>query len=180
MLNGIAFLNNPNDVPQAWTPSASNNFDALSNWDANHTCRALRPYKNFLIALDVTKTATRYPHLVMWSDAADPGLVPGSWVPSATNRAGEYPLSETDDFVVDGLSLRDTFVVYKQESCWGMQLIGGDNVFRFYRMFDNVGVLGAHCAIEFKRGQHAVFAPDDIVIHDGVTARSIVDNRVKS
>ena len=41
--------------------------------------RYCSPVQNYLIALDLTKSGTRYPHMVKWSAAADPGTVPASW-----------------------------------------------------------------------------------------------------
>ena len=164
-----------------WVPVGSGQrLQNLSNWPADTKARALRPYKNFLVALDVVKSGTRYPQMVKWSDPAEPGAVPPSWDPaSPTNRAGEYSLSETNDYCVDCLTLRDLNVIYKEATTWGMQLIGGTQVFRFFKMFDSVGIIGQGCAVEYFSGQHVAFSPDDIVAHDGQNARSILTRRMK-
>lgn len=181
-LSGVLVLNNSFDPPQMWyPPSPSTRLTALANWPANTTCGAIRVFKQFLIAMDVTKSGTRYPHLVFWSHPADSGTPPSSWnIADPTKLAGETPvLSETPGFVVDGASLRDTFVIYKEDSVWGMQLVGGVDVFRFYKIFNNGGILAKNCVVEFQSGKHAVFGISDIYYHDGQQMVSIVQERAR-
>ncbi len=182
MLHGLGVVNNPVNDPQVWNPvSSSQRLVLLPNWPANTKCSALRPFKNFLVALDVTKIGTRYPQMVKWSDPADPGAVPVTWDPAdATKRAGEWTLSETGDFVLDCLPLRDTNVIYKEGTTWGMQLVGGVSVFRFYRLFGEVGAISRNCAVEYRNGQHAVFAAEDIISHDGQNATSVLTDRLRA
>ena len=103
-LNGVLILNNGVDKPQYWGGNVANNLATLTNWDANHLCAVMRPYRNYLVALDVTKSGTRYPHMVKWSSPAEPGTVPASWdeADPATD-AGEVDLAETSDLMVDCL-----------------------------------------------------------------------------
>lgn len=182
VLHNIGVVNNFVDDPQVWNPvSASQLLVVLPNWPANTKARALRPFKNFLIALDVVKSSVRYPQMVKWSDAATPGLAPSTWDPAdATKRAGEYSLAETGDFVIDCHPLRDTNIIYKENSTWGMQLIGGIPVFRFYPIFGEAGILSRNCAVEFFNGQHAVFGSDDIFRHDGQSAVSLLTDRLRA
>ena len=115
VLGGIPILNNGFDAPQMW--ALTGKATALTNWPANNTASAMRTYKNSLIALNITKSGTNYPYMVKWSHPADAGTVPTTWdVADASKDAGEYDLSEGYDTIVDGLPLRDSFIIYKQSS----------------------------------------------------------------
>jgi hypothetical protein len=183
VLNTIPVINNGVDVPQMWTPTNdSTALSPLSDWPAGYTCRALRPFKNYLVALDVTKSGTRYPQLVLWSHAADPGDVPSSWdVTDPTVDAGEFPLAETAGFVIDCLPLRNFNVVYKDDQAWLMQYVGGISVFRFDRIRSSTGILDRRCVGSFEleaRGEHHfVVGPDDVYIHNGQYSQSVIDQR---
>jgi hypothetical protein len=181
VLGGVPIINNGVDAPQMWaTPLGSNPLAALSNWPASTTTRVLRPFKQFLVALDVTKSGVRYPTLVKWSHPADPGSVPNSWDHTdATKDAGEYPLSETMGYCVDCLPLRDVNVIYKEDSVWGMQYIGGQYIFRFFKMFTSFGMPAKDCAVEFSSGKHLVFTGNDLIVHDGQQTTSVLDRKLR-
>lgn len=177
-LGGVPILNNHAAVPQMWLPvSLAQPFQPLTAWPATATCRSLRAYKQFLVALDVTKSGTRFPQMVKWSHPADPGTVPSSW--DETNPAvdaGETNLSETPDFCLDSARLRDVNIIYKENTTWGMQAVGGIEIFRFWKIFDSIGALSRRCAREFFSGMQAVFGDSDLIRHDGSAAESLITN----
>ena len=188
VIAGIPVLNNAVDHPQMWaTVSAGTKLTDLtyvagsSTWaDVNYLCGSLRAFKNFGIALDVTKSGTRYGNLVKWSHPAVPGAVPASWDETdATKDAGEYAIGEDGDFCVDSARLRDTHVIYKEFSCWGMQYIGGAEVFRFFPIFNQIGTPTRRCAVQIRYARHVVFTGDDYVVHDGTNAQSVLDRRMR-
>lgn len=169
-LNGVMVINNGVDTPQFWASIDTGvSLADLTNWPANTTAKVIRQFKNFLIALDVTKTSARYPTLVKWSHPADPGSVPASWDETdATYLAGEQPLSETPGFLVDGMALRDQFVIYKSDSIVLMQFVSGQSVFRFITVETNVGLLAANCVCQVGRGLHAfISAEGEPYLFDG-------------
>lgn len=177
-LNGVAVLNNQADVPQAWTGTGT--LTALTGWNAAWRCKAIRPFKNFLVALHITKGATVYPHMVKWSDAADPGTVPASWDEADPSKfAGEQDLAETSDWMVDCLPLGDANIIYKQRSMYAMRFIGGTQVFEFRRLPGNYGMLTQGCAVDTPKG-HVVLAAGDVILHNGGEPQSIVSGRLKS
>lgn len=183
IVNGVPVVNNGVDDPQMFTPiSTATDLILLTGWNTNWKAKVIRQYKNFLIALNVTKSGTNYPHMVKWSDVADSGTVPSSWDETvATNLAGENHLSETDGILIDAVQLRDELIVYKEDSVYGMQLIGGNNVFRFRRIRGLGGILAQQCACEFERGHFVVGGPSsrDIYIHDGQTSISVAEDRIR-
>lgn len=181
VLSGVTVLNNFTDGPQVWMSSNPlTPVVALPNWNTNWKTQVLRSYKQYLIALDVTKSGARYPTLVKWSHPADPGTYPVSWDETDPTRdAGEYPLSETPGAVVDCLPLKDVNIIYKTDSVWGMQWVGGTYIFRFYKIFSDFGIANRDCAVEFSSGKHFVFTGTDLVVHDGQNSQSVASGRLR-
>tara|TARA_Y100000310_G_scaffold94408_1_gene92043 strand:+ start:3892 stop:5445 length:1554 start_codon:yes stop_codon:yes gene_type:complete len=180
ILGGLPIITNNIELPQFWSPGLSNLFADLTNWPASTQCRDIKPFKNFLIALNVTKSGTLHPHMVKWSHPADPGSVPSSWDETdATKDAGEKELEDIDaGFIVEGWQLRDTFVVYKENSTWGLQFIGGVNIFRFFPIFLTTGILTKHCSAVVQNGElHCVATGDALILHDGRNVIKSLDKR---
>src|SRR5574343_261163 len=79
-LNGVWIMNNGVDKPQFWADgNVATKLADLTNWPATWKAKVLRGYKNFALAMDITKSSTRYKSLISWSHPADPGAVPSSW-----------------------------------------------------------------------------------------------------
>lgn len=178
VMNGIAFLNNGVDNPQQWAPPGTGTKLAdLSNWPASTTCKALRSYLNFLIALDVTESGTRYPQVLRWSHPAAPGAVPSSWdYTDATKDARRVAVSQTPGFLVDCAPLGNMNVVYKEDSMYIMQYTGGSFVFSIRPLPHTVGLLARNCIAQIPQ-RHAFISQDDILVFDGSTIQSILDRR---
>ena len=181
VLGGIPILNPGNtvDPPQQWDLNVANKFTALSNWPASTYCKSMRAYKNFLVALNVTKASTNYPYMIKWSHPADPGAVPSSWDETdPTKDAGEFDLSEGYDQIIDGLPLRDSLIVYKENSVWRLDWVGGQYIFRSQKVLGMSGAMNRNCIVEID-GFHIVLTNNDIVYHDGVQATSILDKMTR-
>jgi len=185
VIEGIPILNNGVDDPQMWNPIGTGvkltslTWDSGNTWEEKgHTCAVIRPYKDYLVALDVTKSGTQNERLVKWSTSGLPGAVPTTWDETdATEDAGEVELAQTIGACIDGLTLRDLFIIYKEDSTWGMQFTNGDAIFRFYQLYASLSILTRRCVKEFE-GKHFVVGNGDVVIHDGVTPPvSIIDRR---
>lgn len=184
ILTGIPVITNNVDVPQAWTPvSLSQDLVDLPNWPATDRARVIKPFKNFLVAMNITRSSVNFPHMVMWSHPADPGAVPVTWNKAdPTKLAGEVEIGEELPGVIeDALTLRDTMIIYKTNSIWGMQFIGGNNVFRFYSIMNYSGLLSAHCVASIMEGRAHVFATgDDFLLFDGQNTKSVLDRKWKT
>lgn len=181
LLGGIPILNPGNkvDPPQTWDLKTANRMVTLANWPANTFCRALRGYKQYLIALGITKGApgsqVDYPFMVKWSHPADPGSVPASWdITDPTRDAGEVDLAEGYGPIIDGLQLRDSFMIYRQDSVWRMDFVGGTGIFSFKKVLGTSGALNRNCIVELD-GFHLVLTGSDVIVHDGQTATSVLD-----
>ena len=175
LLGGIAIMNNGVDVPQFW--ASTGKFAALTNWPATYTATVIRVYKNSLMALNITKAGTNYPFMVKFSHPADPGTVPATWDPTdATKDAGEFDISEGYDKIIDGLTLRDSFMVYRESSIYRLDYVGGTFIYKNQKVLGASGALTRNCIVELD-GAHFVLSSSDCVIHDGYQATSVLDKQ---
>lgn len=185
MLANIPIITNFIDVPQAWLdPNLVNNFQNLPNWPADDRCRAIKPFKQIMVALNINRIGTGFfPHMVKWSHPAEPGAVPTTWdAADPTKLAGEVELVDgSAGEIREGLELRDTFIIYKDNTTWGMQFIGGNSVFRFFPIFNQSGILSTHCVQPINNGaMHFVATGDDVIVHDGQGARSVLSRKLRT
>ena len=183
LLNGLAILNNPFDIPQVWlNPGASVPLVNLPNWPATWRAGVLRSFRNYLVALDVTKNGVRDPHLVLWSHPADPRSVPVSWdISDPTRDAGEFPLAETEGFIVDSKPLKGANLIYKEDGVFLMQFIGGNFVFSLQKTLSEVNILAKNCIVTIgKRGdRHVVLGQEGLYVHDGATSENVLTSRMR-
>jgi len=176
VLGGIPILCNGFDDPQMLFPaSAGNLLQDLDNWPADTTASVVKPFKNYLVALNMIELGASNPYVVRWSHPADPGTVPISWdYTDTTKDAGRVPLSESGGHLIDGGSLRDTFIIYRESSTYTMRFIGGRFIFEFRQIFPSNGIFAKRCFAEFE-GKHCVLTSDDLIVHDGVSQTSVLD-----
>jgi len=177
-LGGVSYINRDTHAPIYKAPGDSA-YQTLPAWPDGYRCKVLRSYKDQLIALGVTKAGAYYPTMVKWSDLSSFGAPPGSWDPtSTTNSAGENIVNEMQHTIVDGLALRNSFIIYCTNSVWQMDYVGGDFIYQFTKLFDESGVISPNCVVQVG-GQHFVFDRNDIYVHDGIQPRSIADAKVR-
>lgn len=179
LLSGIPILNpgNTTDPPQQWDLNTANNFAALSNWPASTYAKALRSFGPYLIAMNIKEGSDTYPFMVWWSHPADPGAVPPSWdYTSTTVEAGRYDLGDGYGQIVDGMQLRDVFMVYREKSIHRMDWIGGNNIFRFSKVLGDSGAMNRNCIVEVL-GKHVVLTSSDVIMHDGFQFESILNDQ---
>ncbi len=178
VLGGVAILNNGVDVPQMYGSSMTYCAD-LTNWTSGWTTSVMRPFKQFLVALDMKEGSNRYPYRVRWSHPAESGTVPSTWNASdAAKDAGYVDLSQTNGFLIDCLPLKDTNIIYKEDSVWGMAYEGGQSIFRFFEIFNDTGILGKRCVKSFD-DKHFVVTSNDVYVHNGHTKESVIDNKMR-
>ena len=176
-LGDVYYINREDHEPWG-LPRTAATLAPLTGW-GNWRCKTLRAYGGMLIALGVTKGAYEYPTMVKWSDYAVAGSFPNNWdEASTTSSAGENVLADMRNPIVDGMALRDKFIIYSTNEVWVMDQVGGSAIFSFRRLFDNVGAINVNCVVEVA-GRHYVFGYDDIYVHDGVQKKSISLGRVR-
>lgn len=176
VLANVSYINRSSDVPQFYLPS-STDYTKLTNWPATYRCRALRAFKSFLIAINITKAGVENPSMVKWSDITLANAIPTSWDETdPTKSAGENPIQEATSALLDGLPLRDAFILYAKDQVHLMEYTADQQVFRFRKLFDGVGIINTNCVIEVE-GRHYVFGKKDIYVHDGVAFQSIIKGK---
>lgn len=183
IVGGVPVINNGADVPQFWqTPiSVGNRLADLTNWPAANRCKVMRSHKEFLIAMNMTESGSSFIHRVRISHPADPGFVPSSWNDTdPTKDAIVKDLTDTESGpVIDGLTLGNVFVVYKERATHGFQpQLGSLFKWRTWPIFESSGILGDHCVCAFDQGaRHFVATGEDIIVHNIQTQESILDKR---
>ena len=156
--------------------------------DGAPLCKAMRSHQNRLLALNTIDDATApgpfTEETVRWSSLPrTPGVPPAwmpeavDWIPAIDNSAGDAQLSGGGP-LVDGASLRSSFVVYSSSRAWIMDEVGGSFVFSIRKLSESTGVISRNCIAATPLG-HVVFSGDDIYINDGTNFRSIIDNQNK-
>jgi hypothetical protein len=175
--NGVAVFNNGVDTPYYWAGVAATPMAALTSWPAGQKADSLRVFKNYLFSLGVTKSGTKYPYRLEWSDAAEPGALPTSYAAAATNDAGEQDLTGIGA-LVDGASLGDVFIVYGEMGRFAVRYTGSSEVFSFQRLPGKDGLLNRGCVVETPKG-HVFLTNGDIRIHAGGESVSLADGVVR-
>jgi hypothetical protein len=184
VFGGIPVLNaGDGKAPMYWDQNLTHKFVDLPAWPANTSCKVLRQYKNLMIALNVTKTGVNFPFMVKWSNLAVAGSLPSTWNEAdATQDAGEFDLAEGQDPIIDGLGLKDSLIVYKESSTYAIDYIGGAFILKPRKVSGMSGLLNMNCAVAFDSGfaeAHFAVTGSDIVIHDGYSARSVLDKKAR-
>lgn len=178
-LNGVLVLNNGVDKPMSWAGTST--LATLGGWDTNWRADVLRPFKGYLVALGVTKSGTKYPHMVKWCTKLKPGTISaaGDWDETDPAKdAGEVDLAETPDLIVDCLPMGDANIIYKERSMYSMVETGQPYIFRFTRLHGESGMLARGCAVQTPLG-HVVLSAGDVVLNTGQGVSSIANGLVR-
>lgn len=181
VFGGIPVLNvgDASKIPMYWDMDVTHKCVDLTSWPAGTYCKALRPFKSMLVAMNLTVGGTKLPHTILISHPADPGSLPPSWDETDTTKdVVKTAIADGDGEIVDGLQLKDDFIVYKERSAHRITYIGGVYVVSSKQIFGMSGLMNRNCAVEFD-GYHLAVTSTDIVIHDGYSAESILDNKAR-
>lgn len=101
------------------------------------------------------------PLLVRWSDQS----IPYEWSPSLTNQAGEQALS-SGSYIVTGLSTRQETLIWTDRALYSMQYIGGDFIFKFQLMMDNISIMSPNAMLSVN-GQTFWMGQDKFYMYNG-------------
>ena len=183
LLGGVPILNNGSDVPQFWaTLAPATDLANLTNWPTLLRAKVIRAFSPFLMAFNLVENSVAYPHAVQWSHPADPGSVPSSWdITDPTTDAGRVDLADVEAGTIqEALPLAGRMYIYKEGSVWRSTFVGGQSIFDFKVFLETSGILAPRCVTLTGDGQkHVVASQDDILLHNGVNAESILSKRYK-
>jgi hypothetical protein len=171
------FINASDRDPVYWNGDEAQVCQPLPGWPTDGRCLTLRAHKNFLFAIGFISEGTQR---VRWSDAAAAGEVPSTWAPGLDNLAGFLDLAPLSSPCIEGATLRDSFIVYKQESMWSFDFVGGNAVFAARKLFAEHGIAGANAVTRGIDDVHLFVGDEgDVFITDGVRVNSILDGRAQ-
>lgn len=184
-LSNVIVMCNGVDVPQMLRPGDSKLSD-ITAWgnEGGKTGLAwstprIRAYKSFLICLGMIESGDDFSQRIRWSDLAVPNEAPASWDATDTTRsAGFNDLSEARGKPVEAVALGDYMILYTTQEVFLMSYIGGNNIFSFRKIFDNLSILAPECVVPVNGG-HFVVTTSDVIIHNGSSWQSVVTDKVK-
>lgn len=185
VFQGIPILNYGAGVPQYWaTPNVSTDLDDIPAWPAATTAKILRAFGSYLVGLNITDGTGTHPHRAMWSDGAAPGELPQSWdVTDPAFDADHRDLSDVNSgAILDGIALRDFFIIGKNESMWIMRYIGGTLIHSIKPAMKSSGIMTSRCMMPVNIGKSKletafVMSGDDLGTFDGQDFLSVVEDR---
>lgn len=180
LLNGIPCFSNGKDVPLYWDGNGANDAVALPGWPASTSCKFIVAFRFHLFALNIDGPSGTFDNLIMWSEATEPGAVPQTWTPAASNEAGSAFLADSEGRCVAGAPLGTQLMIYKPSSFHAIEYAGQqpDNIFVVRPVVRSTGLISPHALRTIGTSQ-AVVGNDDVVLNDGINVRSIADNRIK-
>ena len=187
VLGGVGIINSFANNPQYWGGSGSTvdlpydtTGDTTCLWsDVGMKAKVIRSFRFHLVAMNIEDCDGYNSRKVHWSTPADPGTVPVTWdITKADYGAGQNELSETPGAIIDGLSLRDTFQIYKEDAIYSMTFTGDRYLFNFRVVTTSYGLFARNCVCDVG-GRHVFVGDGDIYIYDGTNFDSIADERVK-
>lgn len=194
-LSNAIVMNNKLDDPQGLVPYKDSFFD-LPGWGwpsknkrptgkegekppRDWKAGRIRSFRNYLIALDLVEGGVDLPQRVRWSNVAYVNELPPDWVEDDEARDGGFnDLTDANGRIVDGVPLRDSFVIYTDQETYLMEYVGGVLIYQFKKLFSDSGVLAPECAVEFEQ-KHFVITKDDIFVHNGSSKQPVASGRVK-
>lgn len=186
MLGNIPIVNNPQASPEYWSPQSPGQIMKPLPWDAIETwaergvvAKVIRSHKTFLFALNVRDGAVEQRDTYRWSTSADINGLPYTWDETdESGLAGVASLGGDGGEIIDGLGLRDSFVIYSERAIDILDFTGGEFVWKRRELSDTVGLISKDCVVEVK-GVHYIMSDGDILRNDGTTLTSIVHGRIK-
>ena len=193
----MVYTNRADHTPFFLQKGAAGHFTQLDHYDSGLTWsdgshrqqfastwrfRSIVSFGNTLFGINFTDGANLGPTTVRWSNIiTDPTLPPPDWaIDNAEGSGGQNILDDAQGELVDGIKLGNVLLVFSDRETYLVELIGGNDIFSFRRLFD-AGILTTRCAIENDNKVY-VFGDltcQDIYIVDGTSRQSIATNAVR-
>jgi len=186
MLSGVPIINHRDNFPQYWAPQSVASplvdlpWDATKSWrEADESAVIFRGHKQFMFALDLRSGLETIRDGVRWSAPADINSVPPTWDPlDTTNVAGFTTLGTDGGKIIDGLSMRDAFVVYREKSVAIFDYVGGQFVWQIRQLSTTAGLVSSNTIIEVN-GFHYFIGDGDIYVNNGNEIVSAIHGRIR-
>ena len=183
-LANIAILNQNEHTPEYFNSTSGLMeylpFDATDTWnDKDHHCKVIRTHKNFLLALNLTENGVVYEDGYRWSHPADINGLPFTWDETdVSSIASRENIGGDSGGIIDGLSLRDSFVIYSENGINILDFTGDDYVFKKRELSTSAGLLSRDCVVEVK-GVHYFLSDGDVFSNNGTTVDSVMHDKIR-
>ncbi len=179
ILNGVPVINGPDATPHYWGKSTAAGAAELPGWlGATTYAGVIRAHRSHLFALGLEVASADFGQRIAWSDAAPAGSVPGTWVPSPTNEAGDMDLAGSGVRILDGASLRDSLIVYSDREAWEVFPAGGNFIYGQRKLYADTGIMGKGCVLGLS-DRHICLSDGDLIEHAGGEVRSLLHGRAR-
>jgi hypothetical protein len=187
LLGSIPVVNNIQDYPAYWSPQQvsqklqSLNFKSGQTWQAKGlSAKVIRCHKNFLFALNLSLSGVAQATSYRWSHPADVNALPYTWDETdLASIAGIASVGGDMGDLVDGLTLRDNFMLYSQRGISVLSFVGGDLIWARTVLSISYGLLAKNCVVESK-GYHYFLSDGDILKTDGNSFVSVLHNQMQT
>lgn len=187
VLGNIPIFNNFSHVPEYWSPVDAGQilqplkFDAGNTWTAKgYRAKVIRSHGQYLFALNLQEGANYLPDSYRWSHPADINGLPYTWDETDLAAvAGKSSIGGNSGAIVDGLSLRDAFIIYSEKAINALYLSGDEFIWRKVPISSEYGLAAKDAIVEIS-GVHFFIAQDDICTNDGSNIISLTKNRIKT
>ena len=144
------------------------------------SAKVVRSHKNFLFALNLQQSATVLATSYRWSHPADINGLPYTWDESdLASIAGIASVGGDMGDLVDGLTLRDNFMLYSQRGISVLSFVGGELIWARAVLSTSYGLLAKNCVVESK-GYHYFLSDGDILKTDGNSIVSLLHNQMQT
>ena len=185
-LGRVPVINNGTYAPTYWDDQVTGQdmqvlpFDIAETWlDKLWLCKSMRSFGPYLIAMNMTEDNLFYPDRVRWSHPAEQGMVPATWDETdPASLASRNDLSGDGGDIIDGLALRNSFVLYRDFGITTMNFSGDSFVFSFENLTSSIQIANINSIVEVK-GRHFIISVNDIVMNTGDQIQSLMHNRLR-
>lgn len=189
-IGGLPVFTNWEDAPQCQaTPGTAGTALVPLKWDASDTwhslsysAKSIREFHSILVAVNIDTNIAfdnKEFYTLRWSHPAEPGAMPETWDETdTTKRAGKKEITGIGQ-LIDSYTLGNTHIIYGDRGMHGMQLIGGNSVFRFFPINLAHGIMSTNCVQNVKGGHVMLTYDRDLIFHDGRRAESVLKSKWK-
>ena len=185
-LGVVPIINNRQHYPEYWSPQSISQilqplpFDSTNTWaQKGYHAKIIRAHGNFLFALGLIEGGVELPTSYRWSHPADNNGIPFSWDETdLSTLASKESIGGSSGNIVDGKSMRDSFIIYAESAIHNLTYTGDEFVFNRRPLSESYGLLATNCLVEVQ-GRHIFLTDGDILVNDGNSLSSIIHNKMR-
>ena len=83
--------------------------------------------------------------------------------------------------MLNALQLGNELIVYKEDSVYALNYVGGSFTFNVREKFKDTGLFSrGDAVIDLGDGRHVMMATNDVLIHNGNSLKSVIDDNMKT